>query len=78
MPPPEARRRERPINLAFVDLKGDDRQKGEKHYVVVPASSDAVGKLTVSSGAPVLRMDLTLTRLFIEELPDRTAKNEGS
>jgi hypothetical protein len=78
MPPREAHRPERPVNLAFVDLKGDDRPKGEKLYDVVPASSDVVGKLAVPTSAPVLRMvDLTLTRLFVEELPDWTKKNEG-
>ena len=77
MPPREAHRPERPVNLAFVDLKGDERPKAEKLYDIVAASSDAVGKLPVPSSASILRMDLTLTRMFIEELPDWTKKNEG-
>jgi hypothetical protein len=77
MPPRKAHRPERPVNLVFVDLKGDERPKSEKLYDVVPASSDLVGKLGLPSPASIYRMDLTLTRLFIEELPDWTKKNEG-
>ena len=72
----DPQRPERPVNLAFVDLKEDERPLQAKLYDVKPVSSVNLGKRAFPT-TEYKRLDLTLTRLFIEDLPDWTKKNEG-
>lgn len=65
------------VNLGFVNLGEDSRPKRGKTYEIISVASDQLEAIPFPEQSEFRRLNLTLNRLYIEDLPDFTRKNEG-
>jgi len=65
------------VNLGFVHLAEDSRPKKGKPYDVISVASEQLEAIPVPTNCDYRRLNLTLNRLYIDDLPDFTRKNEG-
>ncbi len=68
--------KQKEIRLGFVDLEGDSHPHQGKTYSVKSASDASLASLPFPNSSEK-RIDLSLLSLFVNDLPDLTANNEG-
>ncbi len=65
------------VNMGFVNLNGVDKPEDGQTYDLVSVASSVVGGVAIPQSNQFYRMNIILNKLYIEDLPDFTKKNEA-